>query len=424
MWENEERKNRIRNIVVSLLLIAATAGLLFAMLTVIKQTADEEIILKEASSNQRQKLNDAYRENLEAINDAYKQDMEVVNTYLPGIVCWGDSLTAGSFGNISYPSTLQKYLDAHLCDIYDFHSTIEDALDYSRLEWEDYTVSIPVVNLGSGEENTATILGRSGVVPYVVADGFEIPAEAEGVSITIRSENGETVTPLTAGNAGVNPVTIAGVEGIIARTTEGEATYLFTRTEAGESVSVEKGEKIVTASENQYQNYLHIVWMGTYGDYTSPEKLVSDTKALLTHQVGNNDRYLVLGPCTVRGKWNNTPSNDMDAIDSAMLQAFGNHYVNIRKYLLEDGIADGNLELSEEDIQLVQSGIVPTGFRSNASGADLNAAAYKLIGKLVYERMDNLGYFDEIRDELGLNKTTQEILKTDPMYFEYILNAK
>lgn len=428
MWENEGRKNLIRNIVVFLLLIVAVAGLFFAMLSVKKRIAAEDAVLKEASSNQQQELSEARQENLEAIDVAYKRDMETVNTYLPGIVCWGDSLTAGSSGNISYPSTLQKYLDTYLCGIYDFRSTIDNAQEYSRLDWENYTVSIPVVNMGSGQEDSATILGRSGVVPYVLADGFEIPANTEGVAITIESEDGKTVNPLTAGNAGVNPVTIAGVEGTITRTASGQnwgkTTYLFTRTEAGEPVSVEKGEKIVTASANQYQDYLHIVWLGTYGDYTTPEKLVSDTKALLAHQVGSSGRYLVLGPCTVRGSWDNAYAATMNAIDSAMLQAFGDHYVNIRKYLLEDGITDGNLKLSKEDSRLVQSGIVPTGFRSNASGADLNAAAYKLIGKLVYERMESMGYFDEIREELGLNKTTQEILKTNPKYFENILNAK
>lgn len=428
MWENEGRKNLIRNIVVFLLLIVAAGGLLFAMLSVKKRIAAEDAVLKEASSNQQQELSEARQENLEAIDVAYKRDMETVNTYLPGIVCWGDSLTAGSSGNISYPSTLQKYLDTYLCSIYDFRSTIDNAQEYSRLDWENYTVSIPVVNMGSGQEDSATILGRSGVVPYVLADGFEIPANTEGVAITIESEDGKTVNPLTAGNAGVNPVTIAGVEGTITRTASGQnwgkTTYLFTRTEAGEPVSVEKGEKIVTASANQYQDYLHIVWLGTYGDYTTPEKLVSDTKALLAHQVGSSGRYLVLGPCTVRGSWDNAYAATMNAIDSAMLQAFGDHYVNIRKYLLEDGITDGNLKLSKEDSRLVQSGIVPTGFHSNASGADLNAAAYKLIGKLVYERMESMGYFDEIREELGLNKTTQEILKTNPKYFENILNAK
>ena len=247
MWENEGRKNLIRNIVVFLLLIVAAAGLLFAMLSVKKRIAAEDAVLKEASSSQQQELSEARQENLEAIDVAYKRDMETVNTYLPGIVCWGDSLTAGSSGNISYPSTLQKYLDTYLCSIYDFRSTIDNAQEYSRLDWENYTVSIPVVNMGSGQEDSATILGRSGVVPYVLADGFEIPANTEGVAITIESEDGKTVNPLTAGNTGVNPVTIAGVEGTITRTASGQnwgkTTYLFTRTEAGEPVSWKRGRR-------------------------------------------------------------------------------------------------------------------------------------------------------------------------------------
>ena len=63
-------------------------------------------------------------------------------------------------------------------------------------------------------------------------------------------------------------------------------------------------------------------------------------------------------------------------------------------------------------------------FRSNAGGADMNGVAYELIGKLVYERMEALGYFEEVREELNLNKITQEILKNDPTYFETQLKQK
>lgn len=428
MWENEGRKILIRNIIIFLLLIVVAGGLLMGMMSVKKRIDAEDALLKEASSNQQQVLSEARQENLEAIDIAYQKDMDVVSTYLPGIVCWGDSLTAGSSGNISYPSTLQKYIDTYLCDIYDFRSTVENAQDYSRLNWDDYTVSVPVVNMGSGQEDSATILGRSGVVPYVVGDAFEIPAGLESVNITIQSENGKTVTPLTAGNAGVNPVTIAGVAGTITRVSQGQGwgrnSYQFTRLEEGETVSVAKGEKITTACESEYQDYIHIVWLGTYGDFSNPEKLVSDTRDLLSRQTNNTDRYLVIGPCTVRGAWDKPDTTTMEAIDAAMMQAFGNHYINVRKYLIVDGITDAKLTLSKEDSRLVQMGRVPSGFRSNASGADLNGTAYKLIGKLVYERMENLGFFEEVRQELGLDKTTQDILKNNPKYFETILSAK
>lgn len=428
MWENEGKKNLIRNIIIFLLLAAVAAGLMVAMISVKKQIDAEDELLKVESSNQRQELNVARQENLETVLQAYDNDMQTVAQYLPGIVCWGDSMTAGSSGNVSYPGTLQKYIDTYLCDIYDFRSTVENSQDYTRMDWESCTVSIPVVNMGAGKEDSATILGRSGVTPYVVGADFEIPAGTDSVAITLKSADGQTVSPLTAGNAGVNPVTINGVEGTITRASSGQGwgqnVYQFTRTEAGEPVSVEKGAEVITACAGQYRDYLHIVWLGTYTSFVNPEKLVNDTKLLLSRQAQNPDRYLVLGPCALAGSWNNGDSATMDAIDSAMLQAFGNRYINVRKYLMVDGMTDAGLTASKAEQLLIQQGRVPTSFRSNASGADLNGTAYKLIGRLVYDRMDTLGYFDEIRQELGLDKTTQEILKSNPKYFETILNVK
>ena len=168
---------------------------------------------------------------------------------------------------------------------------------------------------------------------------------------------------------------------------------------------------------------MHIVWLGTYGDFTNSEKLVSDTRQLLSRQTSNPDRYLVLGPCTVRGDWTNANTTTLDAIDSSMLQAFGNHYINVRKYLMVDGLTDAGITASKEEKLVIQQGRVPTSFRSNASGADLNGVAYELLGKLVYERMDRLGYLDEVREALKLEKTIQAILKEEPKYFENRLNA-
>lgn len=427
MWENEGKKTLIRNIIIFLLLAVTAAGLLMAMITVKKQIDAEDELLQAESSSQRQELSVARQENLDAITQAYEKDMQTVQRYLPGIVCWGDSLTAGSSGNVSYPSVLQKYIDTYLCDIYDFRSTIENAQDYSRLDWDSYTFSIPVVNMGAGKEDSATILGRSGVSPYVVGADFEIPADVEPVNIQLKSPEGKIVAPLTAGSVGVNPVTIDGVVGEIALTSNqgwGQNTYQFTRAEAGETVSVARGAQITTACEDEYRDYVHIVWLGTYGDFTTPEKLVNDAKQLLSRQTGNPERYLVLGPCALRGAWTNADPATLNAVDSAMLQAFGNHYINVRKYLMTDGLTDAKITPSKEEKLVIQQGGMPTSFRSNASGADLNGTAYKLIGKLVYERMESLGYFDEIRQELGLDKTTQEILKTDPKYFENILSAK
>lgn len=424
MWENEEKKRIIRNAIICVVLVVAVIGLLVAMKAVNRQIQAEDAYLNEQHNSQRQDLNDARQENLSSIQEAYEDDLNVVAQYLPGIVCWGDSLTAGSSGNVSYPFTLQDYIDTYICGIYDLRYAFENPEAYSSLDRNDYKISIPVVNMGAGQESCATILGRSGVVPYVTAADFVIPAGTESVAVSLASGDGRTVAPLTAGNAGVNPVTIAGVEGTLTRISQsGQASYQFTRLEAGAETPVAKGTEIEVAAKAKYRDYIHVVWIGSYGDFTNPENLVSDVKTLLQRQAVNTDRYLVIGPCTVRGLWSNASKATMDAIDSAMLQAFGDHYINLRKYLIEDGLRDAGITPTKADTASINQGNVPDSFRSNAGGADLNAATYKLIGKLVYERMDRLGYFDEIREGLKLDESTQDILKDDPSYFKNLLNT-
>lgn len=425
MWEMERKKTIIRNIVIFLVLILVVSGLVMGMIVAKKQIDAEDALLSEEHNSQRQELNDAREGSMDVVQEAYETDLETLAQYLPGIVCWGDSLTAGSSGNVSYPLTLQKYIDTYLCGIYDLRYAIENPENYPRAKWEDYKISIPVVNMGAGQEDSATILGRSGVIPYVVKSDFVIPAGTESVSISIESQDGSPVAPLTAGSAGVNPVTIAGIQGTLTRTANAQgwstSSYQFTRLEAGAETPVSKGTEVVTACTEQYRDYIHIVWLGTYGTFTNPEKLVSDTKALLQRQSVNTDRFLVIGPCTYGGTWSPSLTYSMDAIDSAMLQAFGNNYINLRKYLIEDGLRDAGITASKADTNNINLGLVPDSFRSNAGGADLNGVAYDLLGKLVYERMELLGFFDEVREELMLDKITQDILKEDPAYFENIL---
>ena len=425
MWENERKKTIVRNVIICLVLVLVASGLLAGMVLMRRQIAAEDALLSAEHDSQRQELNDAREGNLEAVQQEYETDLATLAQYLPGIVCWGDSLTAGSSGNVSYPLTLQKYIDTYLCGIYDLRYAVENPENYTRAKWEDYKISIPVVNMGAGQEDSATILGRSGVIPYVVKSDFVIPAGTESVSISIESQTGSAVAPLTAGSAGVNPVTIAGIQGTLTRTanTQGWSTssYQFTRLEAGAETPVAKGTEVVTACTEQYRDYIHIVWLGTYGTFTNPEKLVSDTKALLQRQNVNTDRFLVIGPCTYGGTWSPNLTYSMDAIDSAMLQAFGSNYINLRKYLIEDGLRDAKITASKTDTNNINMGLVPDSFRSNAGGADLNGVAYELLGKLVYERMELLGFFDEVREELMLDKITQDILKEDPTYFENIL---
>ena len=93
---------------------------------------------------------------------AYEKQM------IPGIVCWGDSLTYGSGGNgTSYPSVLEECL-------------------------RNERMYIPVVNMGIGGENTVTIAGRAGAVPFRLKE-FTIPTESIPVEIFFQEDEGKSI---------------------------------------------------------------------------------------------------------------------------------------------------------------------------------------------------------------------------------------
>lgn len=418
MWKKERKKAKAANIILALLCILIAVGLGYSVIKVREITNHEESLLQEEYGKQQAEQTVAREQSVEDIDEEYQKDLDTVSKYLPGIVCWGDTLTSGSSGTVSYPYILQKYIDTYICDIYDFRQSIDNANDFSRLDWDKYKVNIPVINMGVENEDSTTVLGRSGAMPFVLTQRLLIPASVEPVEVHFSSLSGRPVSPLRGGDVGVNPVSINDIQGTLTIDTDENLNtrYYFTRLESGEETLVQRGAPIVTSATDMYKNYLHVVCIGTYGGYDTANELVAQIKLLLSRQTDNTDRYLVLGIC-YQNEW-----KDMSALDSVMVQSFGEHYINIRKYLCSDGMADAGLSPTYEDKLNAESGLVPVSLRSAGGDAGLSAKAYMLIGKLVYERMEKLGYFDEVVNELYIDEVRRDLLKNYPDYFSKIIN--
>ena len=407
MWENRRRRNTIIKIILLIVAVGLAAVLVIGMKYVTAQANAQEQAISEVSSRKQDEQTAVKEESLEQISADYQADLDAIAQYMPGIVCWGDTLTAGSVSGVSYPQALQDLIKENIIDAYDFRGTLDYADNISRVNWDDYTVDIQVVNMGSGDETTDTILGRNGAVPFVAASSFTIPADTEAVQITLKSANGDEVAPLTAGNAGVNNVTIAGIEGPLSLSSEttlysNNRKYYFTRLEAGEAVEIPAGTEIVTAASEMYSDYITVIYIGTYGGYSSVEELISQQKAIIEHQTGNKDRYIIVGLCYLPTVLNGGTAKNFEQYETAMQQEFGNHFVNVRKYLVTEAMTDAKLTATSNDKKQMSSGYVPDSLRASSGSKELNSTAYKLIGKLIYDRMTQLGYFDEITDELGI----------------------
>lgn len=327
--------------------------------------------------------------------DILFQDIQsTLSQEIPGIICWGDSLTAGAGGNgTTYPLVIHNLIENELCNT-SFLNSVVDSKYSSLLSMNKYTFEVPeVLNMGVGGENTNTILGRNGSIPFVTSESITIPPTCEAVSIKFESQNGRNVAPLRQGSAGVNMVTIQGIEGILSIEQESyisaDFSYYFTRNTPGASTTIPAGSIIETSGSTTGLNYLPVIFIGQNGGYADIDELISQQKAILQHQEANEEHYIIVGLHT-------GTSESRAELEAAMLEAYGNKYINLREYMSTDAMNDAGLEPTPEDIAMMKEGMTPASLLVS-DGLHFNATAYELIGNLIYNRMDSLGYFDEVK---------------------------
>lgn len=296
----------------------------------------------------------------------YTQEM------IPHIVCIGDSLTNGTGGDgVSYPSHLQDIL------------------------WEN-SIYVPTINLGVGGENTVTIAGRMGAIPYKVKD-FVIKEDCTPVQIEFISEENKLICPLRQGEAGINPCEIAGVTGTLSIEQENymaaEYTYYFTRNEVGKSVHVTNGTELHTRAAESYKDGIFVIFMGENHGFNDIDDLIAQQKEILSLQEKHNDKYLILGMTSGTKK-------ERQEMESAMENTYGARYINLREYLSTQGPYDAKVTLNEDDLKKMEQGKIPDCLLSDH--VHFNAKGYQLIAEVIYDRMVELGYFDSVMGAVEL----------------------
>ncbi len=323
-----------------------------------KEEARKEEVITE-------RINDYNAKKAESEAEAARKEKRKaeVTAVIPGIACWGDDSTYGLGGiNNSYPSVLANLM-------------------------EENNYLIPVENLGAYGENTITVLGRANAVPFVVKEEKEITGVMEQDDIVITSLNGEKVDPLLhEKNPAVNPVTINDVKGTLYGAVKSEdienvAQFFFVPDEENTTMTIPAGTPIVTQGED-YKDYISILAIGDNGGWNDdPRTLVDQQLAFVNSRGKNKDKYIVIGLM----KGDNTTNA---AADKLMEETFGDRFLNIREYMCTEAVKD--MDLSDEDKAAVKRGEIPPCFSYLNRG--FNDNAYAIMGKLIFEKLESLGY--------------------------------
>lgn len=272
------------------------------------------------------------------------------------IICWGDSLTYGQGGNgVTYPSVLSEKLN------------------------------LEVINYGIQGETARQIGIRMGAFP-MSAGAFEIPAESIPVEVSLW-QWGEDPIMMRLGDCAINPCYISGVAGTLSYQAE-DNKYYFTRLEEGEAKTVAEGTEIETfASKDKRKSDIVVLFAGTNlpPDKDTVGELIEREKQMLAYLEA--ERYVVIGLTS------KTLIPDIEPINEALAEAFREHFLDIRMYLLEHGLQDAGITPTEQDKKDIEEGEIPSAIRVDEVHG--NEAFYRIIGEQVLLKLEELGYITE-----------------------------
>ena len=99
------------------------------------------------------------------------------------------------------------------------------------------------------------------------------------------------------------------------------------------------------------------------------------------------DKYIIVGLTYAGG------IPEIDAVNEAMAKEFGDHFVDIRKYMLNYGLADAGIKPTANDLADIKKGEIPSSLRKDYVHG--NKHYHRLLGEQIYRRMQYLGYIPQ-----------------------------
>ena len=337
-----------------------------------------------------------------------------VRMLVPGVVCWGDSITAGAGGgNVTVAQQ-------NGIDLVSLGSSATGAGYVAVLDnlIKTRTGSTNgAINCGVGGETSAVIAARAMTETYYLYLGEAVAVGANGsaiidiqqyasggrLGILRQGEGNKSINnvQITGTDADGNPVTVEGRISIAwngtgksqAECEYENLTYTFTRTDTkGGTVILPKNAKIVTNGSHAYDDHWLVLFIGTNGGYTNWDELIKQQQEMIDAS-NCGDKYVIIG----LSNGNNSNRGDMEA---KMKAKWGDHYFSAREFISSEecyrmvGFGD---DVIAADQSMITSGTVSRDSYL-IDGVHLNAVGYAALGNRLFLQIWQLGFFDALFD--------------------------
>lgn len=257
------------------------------------------------------------------------------------ITAWGDSLTYGVGANKPYTKYLSDMVGRH------------------------------VTNYGCGGETSIDIANRQGGIPFEVEPFTANINETKNINI-IQPKLFSGYGLVKQANLGLNPVLVNGTECTL-NWNNGEKVYTITPISGGVNIS----KNTYAISYFSKQNDIEIYWVGTNDNYDkeNEDRIIKQVVNCMVNS-SKTKRYIVIG-LTCKNYFSN-----IENINAKLAVIFGNHFCDARTYLLTYGLSDNNITPTQQDLNDISNGEIPSSLRSDV--VHLNDSGYKSVANSVY----------------------------------------
>lgn len=306
--------------------------------------------------------------------------------YSGSIACWGDSITFG----LGYGEA-QVEEDGELLDIsnWTYPSTLE------------YYTGLDVYNLGvSGETSYEIAVRSSGIKMYI---GKQVTLKgSKSAPVVIVDENGDNVeldnfNGYGSDNGEVENLVYIGDDLFQILKQNGQLYIKRYGDNLKGSVKLKKGMQIVTKAAHDVKAEVMIIQMGSNGGWSSYDELIGQYRAIIENS--GVQKYIIVGdtdnPVEAYDSWQYEADEEVGindtAWEAALREAFGEHFINMRTYILQYGMDIAGLEPTQEDMADLEQGRIPMQLKDDYT--HFNSYGYYVMGKAVYAKGIELGYW-------------------------------
>ncbi len=310
------------------------------------------------------------------------------------ISCWGDSMMFGIGAGEAYVPDSEGILDIS-------GWTTPDTLEYFT--------GIKVYNLGVSGETSNEIALRQGGIKMYVDNTFEVGYD-DSVEVSIVDEYGNPVymADFSAyGYAEPHEPDIVYINDDMFKITgtEQSGLYICRYSEEGETydafTTVYEGTEVITKASYERRGDILILEIGSNGGWDNYQQLISQYDAMI--QNAGCDYYIIVGDTDDPGSsiadtsqsFRNDDGTYIGIGDTAweatLREAYGEHFINMRTYLIENGLTDVGLRATKADYRGFRRGRISKQLRSDWT--HFNSYGYYAKGVAIYAKGVELGYW-------------------------------